>query len=1139
MIKKRFFLLCILISLFFAVLYGQEVLTQSDEGAEERQEEEYQEEKIVDTHLNRRLEMEIKTSTLSELAVWCRTLGLSEGGTREELAKRIREHFNLREPSANNNNKQKIITIESSHASEYFTIDVINEDYARLKGEVRISLKDGDKTHKISADEILFNRTRNIITASGNVMYEKIESDKTETFRGKTITVNIDNWSSIFLDGSSTMENDGSSYLFSGSVISRSDQEVTILRQAIITNGADENAYWSIRASKLWLLPGSDFAIFNAVLNVGEIPVLYIPFFYFPADDVVFHPVIGYRSREGGFIQTTTYLIGQPKTESSEKSSLARIIGNSNNKEKELQGLFLRTTSRPITNTNSISLKALLDYYVNLGVYAGIELNAPKTGILNQTGLSFGVGFTRTIAETSFGYSPYAPKYDGTFDWNKSNFLSWSVPFRYRMKYTSGISMKYGTLSWDIPYYSDKYVDRDFTNNRAESMDWMNMMQQGASFEEKSSEGELSVYYNWHMTGSLNPPLGILSPYISNFSISNISTTLSFKTLTDNVIYQANPFSPNRFFYAPDKYTIYSISGSISGTPLSLGGAQSKPANKTSDKTTEDPFNGIGNPISPWPTDNNKQEKTPSAEILVPPVLSQTFSLPTVGNTKFSVDYSLSPTSSSEMQFATKNWSTYEDVDWNESESILTSVSGNTNLNFRLDHSTGLFSNTFTFSGSGTLRDYSYLNKEMFIDPATGDVDTLEIDKLRKQQYALTNYTSSYYYNGTIKPFYSDPIFGQTNFQYTFRGTLVRSKRYVDGDGPELTPEWGSWVKEERKDGEDILGLSSHRLTANLAVKLLDKDQNISLSAELPPFDGLITANATFRAWITKTDFNFSMEKPETADEWKIKPFDLTETLTLDKIGSFTHNMKFTPQQEDNKDIKLSYLRSSLSLFNNFTAEYLMIWTKKSVFTQDSAGGRWTLDDGEPDLLPKELKFSYSHSLPKTKIIKNLIDLSYYIKTSLNFDLQQHTNSNFLFETGFNFAITDFLNLNISATSQNAVIFRYFKGVPGMEELTSMYNEGEQNNLFIDLFDSFNFFDELKRRRSGFKMQRLNFDLNHHLGDWTASFKISMYPYQRTDQAIPTINIVSDFSFLVTWKPITEIKSDINYDGRLDRWTVK
>jgi len=1140
--KRRFFLLCVLMPLLFAVLHAQEEQPSPlDKLAEESINEEQKEEEIVDPKESKRLEMEIKTSTLSELAAWCRTLGLSEGGTKEELSKRLRDYFKLSEPKSNGENNQKIITIDSAQSSEYFTIDIIDEDYARLKGDVKLSLKDGDKTHNIRADEILFNRTRSIITANGNVIYEKIESDKTETFRGKSITVNIDNWSSVFLDGHSTMENEGSSYLFSGEVISRSDQEVTILKKAMITNGTDDNAYWSIKASKLWLLPGSDFALFNAVLNVGEIPVLYIPFLFYPTDDVVFHPVIGYRSREGGFIQTTTYLIGQPKVETSE-NSITKIIGNSNKNEKKLNGLFLRSTSKPLANTNSASLKALIDYYVNLGAYIGLDLTTPKTGILNQVDLSMGVGFTRTL-DASNGFSPYAPNnYDGTFDWNNSNFLSMPVPFRYRLKFSSGLSMQYGSLSWNFPYYSDPYVDNDFMK-RTESMDWMNMIQQGAALKEESSEGKISDYYNWNISGNINPSMKIFKPYISNFSISSISTSLSFKTITtDSTVSNINPNSPNISFYAPDKYIIYSISSSISGTPLSLGGTGQTSDNTSNSKTIEDPFNGNGVPISPWTKDNVDTEKTTSSETLTPPVLSQTFDLPSATNMKFSIDYSISPTSSSEMQFMNQKWNTYEDLDWNKSQSILTNVSGNANLSFHIDHSSGLFNNVIKFEGSGTWRDYSYLNEESFT-PIPGKTIEEQMEEKRKEQYKNTNYTSSYNYTGTLKPFFSDPVFGQTNFQYNLKGTLVKSKRYTDGNGPELTPEWGSWAKEQSKNGEDILGLSSNRLSANLAAKIFNKDQTVSFDAELPPLDGYISAKAAFNIWITQTTFNYSMEKPETENEWKIKPFDFGESVTYKKI-IFTHNMIFTPQENDNKEIKLTNLRSTLTLWD-FKANFLMTWTTKMVFNPNNPakpyeGGTW-VTEGEPDLFPKELSFSYNHTSAKTKIFKNRLELSSNINTSLNFDLLQHTNSNFLFEFGFTAGITNFLDIKISAVSKNAVIFRYFKGVSGMEELTSMYPEGEQNNLFIDLFDSFNFFEESKRRRSGFKMQKFNFDINHHLGDWTATINISMYPYQKPANPgeISTISIVTDFKLLVIWKPIEEIKSDINYEGKYDRWTVK
>jgi len=1152
MIKKRLFLLFFLTFLFIAALYAQEepqplagpALEETPPLEESVAEEPPKED--IDSPANHRIRMEIKTSTISELAAWCRTLGLSEGGTKEELAIRLMEHFNLPEQKTREDEKVKIITIESAQATEYFTIEVIDEDYARLKGDVKLSLKDGDSIHKISADEILFNRTRNIITAKGNVRYEKIDADKTETFRGRAITVNIDNWSSIFIDGNSSMEDDGSSYRFSGSVIYRSDQDVTVLRKATITSGENDDEYWSIKSSKLWLLPGSDFAILNAILKVGEIPVLYIPFFYFPGDEVVFHPVIGYRSREGGFVQTTTYLIGQPKASSSEKSSLTRIIGNSDNNEKELQGLFLRNTSRPLKNPNSATLKALFDYYINLGTYTGLELTTPKTGVLNQIDLTLGLGFTRTVSETEFGFSPYAPNFDGNFENNESKFLSKNVPFRYRVKFNSGITTNYGGFSWNIPYYSDPYVDKDFTS-RAENMDWMNMIQQGAAFEEESSTGELSSY-TWQLSGNFTPSLPILSPAISNISFSSISTTLTFKTMADTAI--TNNFSPNIYFYAPDKYTIYSVSSSISGTPVTVGGTKSNFNNKsdsnTSDDSANDPFSNIGIPISPWAADDTKQDKSTSAETLVPPVLSQTFTLPNDGNLKFSVDYSIAPTASSEMQFFNQNWKTYEDVDWNEKQSILTSYGGNTNLNFHLDHSSGLFNNTVTLSGNGTWREYSYLNEDFFTDK-NGVVDEKRMEETRRQQYSQTNYTTSYSFNSTIKPFYEDPVFAQTNLQYSFRGTLVKSKKFTEGDGPELTPQWGAWVKEDLS--EDILGLNSHRITTNLAASIMDKEQIISTSAELPPLDGLINANATFRVWITETILKYTMEKKETDTEWQIQPFYFTENLKFGNVGSFSHNMTFTPRNDTTKpeeENKITYLNSSLSLWNSFNTNYTMTWIQKSVFKPEEpdrpyAGGKWE-KEGDKELLPKDLKFSYNRSFPSSKYFNSRFNLSYNLSTSLNFDLQEHTSSNFQFTAGVTMGITKFMELKITATSQNAVIFRYFKGVQGMEDLTAMYTEGEQNNLFTDLFDSFNFFDEEKRKRSGFKMQRFNLELDHLLGDWTASFKISMYPYQRQAKGTtdnPTIDIVSDISFFLQWKPITEIKSDINYDGKNDKWTVK
>jgi len=1139
------------------------ITEEIDEEEPEETEEEVVEEKAVQplTKEMERVEMEIKSSSLGELALWCRNLGLSEGGTREELSRRIREYYKIPESSNQSPRNQKIITIESAQTTDYFTIDVINEDYARLKGDVYITLKDGNSTHRIKANDILFNKTRNILTASGGVIYEKVDADKTETFRGENITVNIDNWASVFLAGSSTMESEGTSYLFSGKVISRTDQDVTILRHAEITSTVADEAYWSISASKLWLLPGSDFAIFNAVLKVGEIPVLYIPFFYFPTDQLIFHPVIGYRSREGGFVQTTTYILGQPKSNPTEASSLSRILGNSNDMQLEREGLFLRSTGKKVVDPNEINLKAMIDYYVNLGSYFGIDLTVPKKGILNPIDFTLGIGLSRTVSLIGDGqYTPYNE--DGTFDDNHSNLFSVPVPFRYRMRFKSSISGTLGTLSWDFPYYSDPFIDRDFLN-RAESMDWVNMLQQGAALEgDATADSEISPY-TWQMSGNISQALTVFAPYISRMSLNSISTTLSFKRLQDKTI--ENSYNPNRFFFAPDKWTIVSLSGAISGNPLSLGSSSSSSASKPANVTlpsAEDPLLGIGIPIPPWPANESaKKDSTTSADTMIPPVLRQTFSLPNPGNLRFNIDYQISPTFSSELQYMNSDnrWATYEDVDW-AVQSILGNLGLNGSLNFRMDHSSGFFSNTVSFTGSSVWRDYFYLNEEFFTDE-NGVVDEEKMLQMRRTQFSQTNYQSAYSYNGRLQPFQVSEVFRQTSLSYGFRGTLVRSKRYKEGespeDGPELTPQWGAWVKEETKDGEFIPGLNSHNLSANLAASIMDRSQNITVTANLPPLDEQISTSATFNAWISTTSISTRMDKltektltqalkdkGKAVDDWVFRPIDIVETLRFSDKAVLSLNMSIDPEIDlKEENTKVTSVRSSLTLWD-FRANFLANKVIRSEFyTPDESNpyaGSWRpVPDAKPELLPRELSLTYGKTFNQIDIIRNWVGLNFNLNTSLLYNLQQHTNSNFQFSMGMTFKIAGFLDLTLTASSENKVIWRYFKDVPGMEDLTSMYIDGPQNNLFTDLFDSFDFSDMSKRERSGFKLQRFSLDAVHHLGDWTASFKISMYPHNDTSGEIPQYKFISDIGFYVQWTPITEIKSNISYDGLKEKWTVE
>ncbi|MDR2942298.1 MAG: LPS-assembly protein LptD [Treponema sp.] len=1108
-----------------------------------------------------RTELEIKASTMSELAVWCRTLGLSEGGTKEELAQRIREHFGLQEPK-NTDDGRKILTIESAQSTEYFKIDVTGEDYARLKGNVILILRDNDDIHRIKAEEVLFNRTRNTITARGKVEYIKEKGDTTEIFRGENITVNIDDWRSIFLEGDSekTLASENTAYRFEGAVISRGYDDVMILSKAKISNANNEEALWSISASKLFLLPGSDFAIFNAVLKVGEIPILYFPFFYYSADDLIFHPVFGYRSREGGFFQTSTYVMGRPKADTTEKSSITKIMGSSADMEKVHNGIFLRSTGKKATNTNETTLKIIADYYVNLGGYAGIDFSLPQKGILNSLDLSLGAGFSRTLTKVNENYTPYAPNFDGTVEWNESNLFSETVPFRYRLKTQSSVRGKYGSLSWDIPFYSDPFIDKDFYLERAEAMDWVNMIQQGMEKDEEEEKKQNLGTYQWQLNGNISPSIGFLTPYISSMSLNNLSTTLAFKIIRNDEIYNINKEHPGRDFFAPDKYTIYSVSASVSGTPLTIGKPSSATSTNTSTDTTkqeqEPPLlKGIGTPRPPWENIEDNTGKKLDEDKLTPPALNKTFDLPRTGNLTFSLGYQLNPTGSSELQFMSsyEHWKTQEDINWNEIQSILSNFSGNGNLSLSLSHNEGLFSNTLTFSGNGIWRDYNYMNDEAeaYRTPQNpqGNKDEKKIEDAKKQQYSLTNYSSSYAYNATVRPLYKDTIFGQSNIQYDLGGTLVKSKKYTDGNGPELTPVWGTLKKEETKDGEEIIGLKSHKLASNFAANVMDKQQDLKISADLPPFDPLIQTDATFRVWYSVTNARIDFKKPEMFknpetqkeepnNEWKIDPLHLTETLKFEKVSTVSYYMVMEPED----DFKVTTITSSLSLWD-FKASFSAVKSHRWKFIPDdpgspSQGGNWVQQTKEDQVLnPKNLSFSYEKTLPDKDIIKNRLGFSMNVNTSLTFDLQQYTNSNFQLTAGFTLKVNKFMDLSLSATSANTVVFRYLKGFPGMEEYTKMYINGPQNNVFTDIIDSFNFFDDSKRQRSGFKMKTFDFKAVHHLGDWDATLTVKMSPYLDSQLFPPKYEVNAEITFLVQWSAISEIKTDLKYEKRTEKWT--
>jgi hypothetical protein len=660
---------------------------------------------------------------------------------------------------------------------------------------------------------------------------------------------------------------------------------------------------------------------------------------------------------------------------------------------------------------------------------------------------------------------------------------------------------------------------------RTEVLDWLGMLREGVSASGAVSDTSISSYA-WRLGGSFNPIVSNLAPYISSFSISNLSSTLLFSQRNSGSYSgPTTPPNPGRAFFFPNRFTILSASAAVAGTPLKTESvSQSQIVVKTEPPPGDALLSDL--PISPWAAEpENKTDAVYTRAVsdvydFSPPVLGQRFTLPATGGAQLSVDYRLTPTTATELQFRTAKWRESKDIDWGEASSILSSARSDASLGFNLNHTGGgAYSSSLRFSGTGSWQDYLFINTsaEEFSTPKA-------VKDARDRAYKETYFTSSWAFSASFRPFFQDTVWSASSLQYGLGGLLAKTS--VDTTGNSPVWEWflADWNKTD---------ISSHQVTANFAANIRDYSQNLSVSAVLPPRDSVLSANAVFRAWITETSIRNSISFPLESDKRKIDPVYFTETLRFTQ-GSFQQYVVFDPVQNEYTTLTSSLSLSSLGLSASFSAIYSQPYRYNYNGSVDNSRPNGWIQLNYKSLNPNEIKLAYVKTFTQNSLWGNRLSFSLSFNTSLSFDLQRYTNSKFSFSLGFRTRITNFLDLDFSTNSENVVIFKYFQGLPFFDLPTQLY-PGQETNLFVDFLNSFRFDNDDLRRQSGFKLKSLRLSFIHHLGDWNARLTVATTPY--LPQGSRTYRFSNDVSFLIQWVPIGEIRTQIDYSK--DKLTIK
>ncbi|HOV95044.1 MAG TPA: hypothetical protein PLT87_09200 [Spirochaetales bacterium] len=1073
------------------------------------------------------LSLDIAVSTYYELIDMARQYGLSTDGNSEALKARLYAFFGLKPPQTPS--VDTVVTIEGASALQYFSLQETSDKMIQLTGPLTISVKTSDGfVHTIIGNEIIFDRDKNIVQAKGSIKYVRKSSDREDDFSGESLLVDLDDYSGFFIDGMYNLEPSGQTsravILHFGTLLKRAS-DVVVMGAGQITACDEPLPHYHLTAKKVWLFENGDWAFSGATLYIGTVPVLWLPFFFYPADELVFHPVIGYRTREGAFVQTTTYLLGSrgqtqttsALTGSTNAGNLSNSISNAStllggSTPTRRQGVFLRHnifesetqnqngTGQKTSQNSGNSLRLLADAYTSLGLYVGTKGDFLFSE--NQS-LSFqiGIGESRSVFYESSGfYSPLDVANNYASVWNRSNFLGLDLPFRFGVnvsyKYQTKATWGRASIAVDMPLFSDPYFEQDFYRRTEPPTMLSGIETQNATTigVRSSMTDSLKSSLSWQAASASQGAL------LSSFQISRLGAQIIWNTKSQSSSnLDANQrrmlaVDPQRSFFYPDSVKFLDTALSANGTIFNYqkntyeknaGGSRS-----TSEHSTDEFSSG------------KKEAKAP--KVSTPESHQRDFS-----NLSYRLDWSSGGSLGLEDKFYSVRWATPEDIN-----GMLYYFLVGWRVGGRLDSRLGLADDLVVVKNSVEASSQNQ-TRPYFYDDRTHPT-TVHPYVLTDYQYKLSNLKMSN--SLLIYPFAADSLLANSSISYSLSGIIFKyAYSGLTGSGASATPvyQW-TWIDWNSST------ITDHLLAATLNFSPKSRSafrQSLNFSATLPPEDSTYVASYTLaNSWL-QAKLKASIVTAEIDDTIYNNTSLLSAGITLGG-GSFPLlNSEFRwnldTSEPDLSDSSLSY--------RWFRARFIAKNAKGYAYQN----GSWILD-GTEYFRPYQVGLSLSPSLTLGKAS------AFQFKTDANLNYSQNlikfTESSLSTAIGFTVTSSSGTSLSFKTESLNKASWRYW---PGIFPASTGFNPADYyKNIFTDIVDSLAIWDTSRLYKGMFKLKSLALSLSQDLHDWNLEAKLGMDPLLVSPSTgRPYYKLDFSFSILVTWKDIPELKSSVAYSG--------